>query len=43
MASPSNSKKGTNIIMRQGQTASEFGNDPNLETHYSEPTRDLKP
>lgn len=43
MPSSSTSKKGTNIIMRQGQTASIYGNDPNLAPRISDEVRDLKP
>jgi hypothetical protein len=43
MPSPSTSKKGTNIIMRQGQTASIYGNDPNTAPEIKDDVRDLKP
>jgi len=43
MPSPTTSKKGTNIIMRQGQTASIYGNDPSLTPAIKDTVRDLKP
>lgn len=45
MASPVDVKKGTNQILRQGQTAGCYGNDPMAEGKGSagEAARDLKP
>lgn len=43
MASPSSSRKGTNIIMKQGQTASIFGNDPGVESKTADGVKELKP
>lgn len=46
MASPTpNAKKGTNLLMRQGQTAGAYGNDPAIEAkgHPADKPRDLKP
>lgn len=45
MASPIDVPKGTNQILRQGQTAGPFGNDPAYEARgmAGEKARDLKP
>ena len=45
MASPIRNPKGSNQILRQGQTAGAYGNDPTYEGKGSagEKARDLKP
>lgn len=45
MASPTPIPKGTNQILRQGQTAGPYGNDPSYEAkgQAGDKPRDLKP
>lgn len=45
MASPIDTKRGTNQIMRQGHTAGAYGNDPAVQARgeAGDKPRDLKP